>query len=161
MSAYIYCMVFSYLYYFCLPVWRLLMSAYLYDAYLSIWCSVFCVMSSYLYDVCLHVWRLLNCAVWCLLKCMISAYLFYCMISAYLYNFFLPVRCLLSAWCLPPLWCFPTCMIFAQLYDVCLPVRLFPTCIMSAYLYDVRFLPTFMKDFFIPVWCLIFCSMSS
>jgi hypothetical protein len=87
MSAYNYCMMFSYL-------WSLRTG----------------MKSAQLHDVCLPAWWLLY---WCLLICIISSY---------------QNDDWSSVWCLPtcmyvlPVLCLPICIIFAQLYNVCLPV---------------------------------------
>jgi hypothetical protein len=52
------CVIFAQMYDVCHPC---MMSGYLYNVCLSVWCLPTCMMSSYLYDVLLSVWRLLNC----------------------------------------------------------------------------------------------------
>jgi hypothetical protein len=69
-----------------------MMSVYLYDVSLPVWCLHYSVLSAQLYDVCL--------LVWCLPACKLSAQL--------------DEVCSTIRW-------LPTCMTSALLYDICLP----------------------------------------
>jgi hypothetical protein len=144
-----------------------MMSAYLYDVFLPVWClpTYWCLLKM--------VWSLPTCVMcstgWYLPTCilfptyMISALLYdvcllvwslpTCMMSAHLYDIFL-LTCMRSAQlheiCLTPWWQY-TCMMSALLYDVRLPVWCFPTFIMPGYLDYV----------FSTEWCLLTSRMSA
>jgi hypothetical protein len=106
------CMVYlstyvCWLYYVFLPVQNSVCS--LNDVCLPVWCLLTCIMSAYLYSVCYTA---------CLPTSMTSAFLYYV--------------CLLVL-CLPILYLL-ICVMTAQLNDVCLSVWRLPTCSMSVWL---------------------------
>ncbi len=79
--------------------------------------------------------------------------------STYLSSKLHYVVCSLDVCLLVPVWNLPSrsCMMTGQLYQACLTVRCLIYWMMPVYLYDFYYL----YDFFLPVWCLSTCMMSS
>jgi hypothetical protein len=128
------------------------MLAHLYYVHLPVFCLLYCMMSAYLHDV-----RLLVQYV-CLYYAFLSVlWLLNWMMTAYL--------------CI---WCLPTCSVSRFLYlqvissypdKICIPVWFLPPCIMSSYLYSIisahRMMSANLHDACSPVLCPLTCILSS
>jgi hypothetical protein len=132
-----------------------MISVYLYYVCLLVLCLLYCI-SSYLYYV-----RLL--VPWCLATfTKLCGVLPYCMMSAH-YDVCIPLLLYSFQYdfC-STIWCLPTCMMYAQLCNVCSPVCclfnytmsacstvISASCLMFAQLYNV----------YLSVWCLLYCTV--